>query len=298
MLQHVLSQGVRVLPLPRCAVSLRSRLQSQPAASAAECKTCDDRRYLLEAGDTFVRARLCPACTATCTTCGNRGWTYGQDEAGCPVALPCGCQGLRERVALLNQAEIPRRYAQVTIEGLVEHTPSQRQAKVAFLRACADFTPGTRGIGLSGSVGCGKTHLMAGFLKELTLEKGIACRFIEFSHLLSDIRAGYQEGRSDADIIAPLARWPVLVIDELGKGLRTDWQFSILDALISRRYNMDVTTLFTTNYPFVAPPGELRRSREHFQATTLEEQVGERVASRLAQMCTFVRMDGPDQRRQ
>ena len=51
-------------------------------------------------------------------------------------------------------------------------------------------------------------------------------------------------------MLSHLVDAPVLIIDELGKGLATDWQTAILDELLSKRYNRSVTTLFSTNYPF------------------------------------------------
>lgn len=215
------------------------------------------------------------------------------------MAAPCSCQEIHKRIEAYNRAAIPSKYAQESIESFDERggDESLRRAKLAFLKLGMTLEPGDKGIGLSGPVGCGKTHLMAGMLRELTLNRGIAAHFVEFSHLLSDIRAGYEKGQSDAEIIEPLAKWPVLVIDELGKEIRTEWQLGILDQLISRRYQSKVTTFYTTNYRFQAPKAATTRSREHFEVKTVEDQVGARIYSRLSEMCDQIRLEGEDWRK-
>jgi DNA replication protein DnaC len=109
------------------------------------------------------------------------------------------------------------------------------------------------------------------------------------------------------EIIGPLASVPVLAIDELGKERGTEWERSMLDELISRRYNGGLTTLFATNYPLTpqavpTQPGRIvRTASPEFQRDaemmSLEERVGQRVFSRLSEMCAFVRIDGPDSRK-
>ena len=264
------------------------------------CTRCHDREFVLRSGPRFLEAARCPDCSSCAATCGGRGFTIQRNEAGHRVAVPCACRALHHRIELFNQAELPRRFLDATVESLQELTPSQSAAKLHMLRLWKGFRPGDRGVGLSGPVGVGKTHLMAGLVRILTLEQGVRCRFVEITHLLAEIKAGFQEGRGEAELVGPLASVPVLVIDELGKGMMTEWQLSVLDELISRRYNAAVSTFFTTNYPFsnaTATPASARRKQEGFETLTLEERVGSRNASRLAEMCTWLRVEAPDYRR-
>jgi DNA replication protein DnaC len=75
----------------------------------------------------------------------------------------------------------------------------------------------------------------------------------------------------------------------------------MLDELISRRFNSGLSTLFATNY-FVEPRGQPDepgrrvdpRSREfkaEAEAMTLAQRVGDRIYSRLSEMCTFAKLD-------
>ena len=90
-------------------------------------------------------------------------------------------------------------------------------------------------------------------------------------------------------MLLPLIETEVLVIDELGKGRSSDWELNILDQLISKRYNASKITLITTNYV----------SKEYMKEDqeTLEARVGDRIASRLHEMCEFIYIEGQDHRK-
>ena len=93
----------------------------------------------------------------------------------------------------------------------------------------------------------------------------------------------------------------VLAIDELGKGRTTgmtEFEGTILDEIVSRRYNAMKAIVATSNY---APPTDGRAdaevdSRTGVHVGSLVDRVGERVYSRLVQTCDFVRVSGADQR--
>jgi DNA replication protein DnaC len=119
--------------------------------------------------------------------------------------------------------------------------------------------------------------------------------------LLSDIRAGFSQNRSHMEILGPLLSVPVLAIDELGKERGTEWERSTLDELISRRFNSGLATLFATNYflegraPQESPGHVVRTRTPEFQreaeSMSLAQRVGDRVYSRLNEMCSFVQLD-------
>ena len=154
-----------------------------------------------------------------------------------------------------------------------------------------------RGLLFMGGPGLGKTHIVVSILKQLILEEGVDGKFVDFFQLLSDIRYGYSNDESEKFLIEPYLEARILIIDELAKGRNNEWEQTILDQFISSRYNAaDKITLFTTNYTDQAIPSDINDRATYFHKQSLAEKVGERVFSRLVQMCEFIKMEGDDYR--
>lgn len=241
----------------------------------------------------------------SCGACDDEGFVMTTDARGYDVLEPCPFQRLQARVDRFNAVRIPERYAHCSLTAYEPKNRSQSAARQHVEKHVKQFYLPFPGLLFTGPVGTGKTHLMVAILRRLALEHGVQCRFVEFTHMLSDIKEGFSSGRHEAEVLGPICRVPVLGIDELGKGLVTDWQLSVLDEVISRRYNHGVTTYFTTNLPVTAsnPRGsqpvtdqsaDLRRQLTRAQ---LIDRIGERIFSRLHEMCTVIEIDGPDHRR-
>ncbi|MGC5411474.1 ATP-binding protein, partial [Streptomyces sp. DT225] len=81
--------------------------------------------------------------------------------------------------------------------------------------------------------------------------------------------------------LAVISRCPLLIIDDLGAARATEWTEEITYRLINRRYNHMLPTLITTN----------------LRISDLRAYLGDRVASRLAQMTTRVEFEPVDRRR-
>ena len=112
---------------------------------------------------------------------------------------------------------------------------------------------------------------------------------------------GAAGGQGTASLIDPLVEVDVLGIDELGKGRATDFEATVIDEIVSRRYNAMRPVLATTNFE----PGEARgRATGNAAAAqlglerppTLRDRVGDRVYSRLRETCDFVPVRGDDYR--
>src|SRR5512138_335940 len=275
-----------------------------PSAADTACPECGGSGYLVDqVPGAAARARRCP-CQATCPRCGETGYTLVPSGAS-TVAQVCSCRHLDERIALFNRIGIPPAVARASFESFKGWSPDHAKAKAVaedFARKFRKDAP-TKGFLLYGRPGAGKTHLLVATLRWLALEKGVAGKYVEFMLLLSDIRAGFSENKSHMDILRPLLFVPVLAIDELGKERGTEWERSMLDELISRRFNSGLATLFATNYfleerenPVKEQPGARVNTRSpdfgrDAEAMTLEKRVGSRIYSRLNEMCTFVKLD-------
>ncbi len=275
-----------------------------PEAEKSACPDCAGAGYVVEQvlGES-ARARRC-TCQTACARCGGAGYVLVPSGATA-VAQPCACRHLDERIALFNQIGIPPVIARASFQHPRTWHPGQVHAKSVAESFAHKFRldQPTRGFLLYGRPGGGKTHLLASTLRYLALERGVGSRYVEFLLLLSDIRAGFNANRSHMEILKPLLSVPVLAIDELGKERGTEWERSMLDELISRRFNSGQSTLFATNY-FMTPdeypvreePGRRVTTRtpdfaREAEAMTLPQRVGDRIYSRLKEMCEFVKLD-------
>ena len=211
-----------------------------------ECPTCGGDFILLLGGRDHVRARRCD-CQTPCPICADVGFSFHEDESGYQVARPCRCQSLDRRIDIIAHAHLPGRYAGKTFNTYAPTNVSQGNAWSNAKKFVAEFTPGQPGLMFYGDCGVGKTHLMVAILRKLVVEQGIRVRFVEFVHLLADLRAGFGAGNNPNDLIAPLIKVPVLAVDELGKGRTTEWAQNVLDELISKRYNTNITNTAVRN---------------------------------------------------
>jgi DNA replication protein DnaC len=269
---------------------------SEATPGDPHCDLCRGAGYLVGTGPSGAQARVC-TCVPACARCGGRGVRMIELE-GVRRLGRCRCQVLPDHVALFNRAGIPNRHSSSSFASF--HTEWNPRAWPAFehsRRWAEAWSPEDQGRGLvlTGEVGRGKTHLMVAILRHLVMEKGVEVRFVEFSHLLHELKAGYDAGLGETAVLAPLARVSVLAVDELGKGRGTDWERAIVDALVSQRYNSVSTILATTNYSPTRATGLVEVNlATPAQQPSLGDRVGDRVFSRLKEMCTFVPVDGED----
>ncbi len=270
---------------------------SETMETSTDCRMCEGSLYRIDASGTFAAATRCE-CASPCAQCGGASVVVSFDGES-SFAEPCGCTALERRIRLYNEACLPSKFANKWIEDLDDRDHTQKEAKYALLAHQDSFDRSGRGFLLWGKPGVGKTHLLCGLVGYLTLEMGVSARYVDFMQLLYDLKKAYSEGKWDSDLVFPLLEVDVLVIDELGKGKNSDWELTILDELISARYNSRKTIHCTTNYSpdgtetGVAPvvEGGLRLP------TSLRERLGDRIFSRLNEMCQFFLVDGEDFRR-
>jgi DNA replication protein DnaC len=242
-----------------------------------------------------------------CSNCFGTG-TWIDPERG---AVPCPCRTQTRAQRLERSARIPLRYTSCSLDNF-KRVPNSSQDE-AFLYACRlvlDYPAVDRGLLYMGPAGVGKTHLAVAIMRGL-LSKGFACVFYEFGALLKQIQDSYNpiSKTSEMRVLSPVYEAQVLVLDELGATVPTDWVRDTMYQIINKRYNDRKLTIFTTNYldePRANPTAEEEPARtfsrkvnpERIQElTTLEDRIGSRLRSRLYEMCREVRIEGVDYRR-
>jgi DNA replication protein DnaC len=265
--------------------------------SSIGCEKCFRNGYLVEKKSDLAVANRCE-CLGKCPECNGSGSIIFRNDKGYTYFSSCGlCGAVRRNIKLYNLAGIPAKYSDVlqVDAGFKPRNSTQEFAlKYAkdFVKRYPPDKDQKKGFLLMGKAGRGKTHLAIGTISELTLQRGVKCLFKDFFFLLSDLRQGYSQGIPDNEVLSPLIETEVLVIDELGKGKSNEWELNILDQLISKRYNASKTTLVTTN--FISR--DYLTKQDYEEKDILEVRVGERIASRLYEMCEFIRIEGVDHR--
>lgn len=202
----------------------------------------------------------------------------GIDPATAPAEPPA------EPVTALELADarIPARYRRA----LTDH-PQVTAWVDEITRAGRPGPGGAPGIAdgpsllIAGPTGTGKTHQAYGAVRSL-LAAGVRLRWeaTTAADLYASLRP--RQGHDPERALWALGRCPLLILDDLGAAKTSEWTEELTYRLINRRYNEMLPTLITTNLPI----GELRGA------------VGDRVASRLAEMTTRVILGGTDRRRQ
>jgi len=225
---------------------------------------------------------------AACPRCGGTGFVIVVRE-GLEAARPCDCRRSRQDELRRRLASIPRRYRHCTLEGFFSRNPSHERALALARRVVQEFPGGRYGLLFTGPCGVGKTHLAAAVLRELVETRGARGLFTEFGRLLRRLQDTYDRGSEtpSREVIDPVLLADVLVLDDLGATRTTPWVIETLGLILGERYDQDRLTLITTNLPLEAPPGE----------ETLADRIGDRLASRLVEMCWVVPMEGEDFRR-
>jgi DNA replication protein DnaC len=236
-----------------------------------------------------------------CVICGGSGLRVVQQE-GRQFAQDCVCRVARRTARMMERAQIPRRYEHCSLESYETNFPSShRTLGAAHLRA-KKFVEGypveTAGTGLliTGSIGVGKTHLAVGILQALVQERGATGLFYDYRDLLKQVQNSYNATvrETELEVLRPVFEAEVLVLDELGASKPTDWVWDTVAHILNTRYNDRRTTIITTNYANAGPLGTESGPRAFVREETLGDRIGERMRSRLQEMCVVVEMQGED----
>jgi DNA replication protein DnaC len=232
---------------------------------------------------------------------------------------------MQERAArVMERARIPKRYEHCDFESYetdladgkrytVQEAESLKRAKMKAQSFVRDYPGGDQaGLLLMGNSGVGKTHLAVAALKEL-LRRGHSGYFCEYGALLREIQNSYRADSNVTEIrlLEPILSVEVLVIDDLGCIKPSDWVRDTIGYILNTRYveaSRDLSqprcTILTTNY-LDAPNAEAEPARlpggkivPPVREESLAQRIGERMRSRLFEMCRTVEVSAPDFRRE
>ncbi|MFD0416833.1 ATP-binding protein [Streptomyces sp. NPDC127108] len=141
---------------------------------------------------------------------------------------------------------------------------------------------------LTGTTGTGKTHEAYGALRHIAAAgpERYEVIAINSAEMYGRLRPTHVIGASEGEL-RRLSRVQYLFLDDFGTSKVSEWTEEITYRLINHRYNHCLPTIITSNLP-----------ARNQNGPDLADFVGDRVASRLAEMVTaLVPMVGKDRRR-
>ena len=181
-------------------------------------------------------------------------------------------------IQLLKESGLKGKLLRMTLNNLYCH-----DHKLIFdtvIKYCSNFTNATkRGLFIHGNPGLGKTHLAAGLTRDIIEKHETKVLFYSSVDLLLQIRWAMNESMvSETNLITKLANCPLLVIDDLGTEKVTDWVQQIIYKIIDDRNLLEKPTVITSNYSLEG----------------LAPKIGEKITSRMIEMCQLIHMQGED----
>lgn len=268
--------------------------ESQCSLAKNQCARCRNHGVVFNPKGFYANASICD-CVTNCKQCLGTAL-----DVSSGIAKSCRLPNPKSMANLFNQAHIPVRYAQARIETFQNYSGNGKDVILRVrtwlekLRQSKNVSE-IKGIILEGEVGVGKTYLLTSLAKHLMFQ-GLSVKFVDFFQLITEIKAKYSLKQDvEGSILNPLLNVDVLLIDELGKGRRTNFEQTIIDQLVMGRYNQQKLVIASTNCSLDDSITNIDPSDFH-NFPTLKAAVGERIYSRLRETCYFWKLTGDDYR--
>ena len=138
-----------------------------------------------------------------------------------------------------------------------------------------------------GGCGVGKTALASLIGREL-IERGKQVIFCENQELLNELKASFDDEQVSTSMVMGMYQTcEVLILDDIGLGLLSDWGVGILEQLINERYNSNLRTIITANY-------DLEELEERLSSG--DKYAARRIVSRIGGQSEILDMGQGDKR--
>lgn len=234
------------------AVALSFRRGEDPRAAITQLEKenlalQDERQWILDASE-FDEDFLDDS--PVCAVCGGKGWV-GAQMCECLREL-CRQEQKKELSALLLSGNerfenFELRYYPDQYDPALGASP--RHMMQLNLAACkryaAHFQPGAGNLLFSGATGLGKTFLSACIARQVA-DQGCSVAYVTAGKLFSDYEAVKFSG-ADESLIQPYVDSDLLIIDDLGTEMRTQFVVSALYSVVNDRLLRQRSTIISTN---------------------------------------------------
>ena len=272
-----------------------------PEQAPARCSHCSGRGLYYDAhveAGRYGTLKVCSCIGEQCRCGGRPPYQYWDEDS---QRRWCVCAPVRRRLTEVkrrfHEADVPSRfrwkfrgdYHAVAPDGRTPLAVARRARRVLdYVSALVDDDRDPqRGYLFYGVPGTGKSLLGAIVLNELMLHRNHSGRFLNlslkyFQQLRDTFSAESKQYGRTWQILEELCSMPYLVLDDFGVQRGTEWEMEMLYNLVDARYSEERFTVVTTNQPL-----------DDLQ----ELSHGNRIYSRLLEMCYLVDMNGDDYRR-
>ncbi|HBT19997.1 MAG TPA: AAA family ATPase [Peptococcaceae bacterium] len=223
-----------------------------------------------------------------CTNCDGSGIVIKGN-----VAYKCSCTKQRVIEMKYKESRLPAKLQQHTFDKFeLRYYPEDeypdknkaatyREIAINTLEAAKNFAKRNsvkaegKGLFFCGNVGSGKTFLSSAIANYL-LSKGQRVLFLVVPDLLDEIKASYNKEpeTSEIELLQHARNIPVLILDDLGAHNYTDWTRNKIYSILNSRLNNELPTVINSNLTL----------------EEIEEQLGERITSRIVELCDIYRL--------
>lgn len=220
---------------------------------------------------------------ATCASCNGLPCNKAQNQLLTPIidkdawdfvaAHECKWRKLLTFKGNCRLASIPSKYAGRTFGDYIVTNDNQRAVNIAQSYV-KDKPP--KSLFFFGGCGTGKTFLASLIAKEF-IGAGKTVIFGDVPELLDELKRTFDaKDVSTQELLNKYCDCDLLVLDDIGAGQMTAWGVGILYKIINRRYNAGRAIVVTSNF-------DLEDLNQRL--SSLDKFSGERVISRLYEMC-------------
>lgn len=178
-----------------------------------------------------------------------------------------------------QQSGVPERYFVESMNTYKITNDDQKQAASAAARfiksiKCGEF----KTLVMIGNAGTGKTHLACSIIREVGGKFRNACDIVEELRRAKSFTAD----KTEAEIVSYYGRVPVLVVDEIGRGINAGDEKYMIYQILNARYNTRKPTVLISN---------------HKKAEFLQ-YIGVAAADRLVESAEVLELNGESYRKE
>lgn len=193
----------------------------------------------------------------------------------------------------LRLAKLPARFLDEPVPAHEGNAAARQHLRVLIEQWGSEHAP--RPPMLVGPNGRGKSHLVARAAKQLIEAHLVRCRFIYWADLVAEAREaiGSFGSETPGTVFERAATTPLLILDDIGTELQTDWALQMFERLINRRYAPPRAAGSEGGEPEQLP----LMGTTNVPVAQWDQVFGAAAASRLHELTQPIEVTGPDWRR-